>query len=76
MAVGYYLNKSNPGAFAGQEIDDETILVTPNLRYEFTRDMFIEASYQYTKVFQNASGTDVDRNMVFVTFSFRHPLFL
>jgi hypothetical protein len=76
MAVGYYLNKSNPGAFAGQKIDDQTLLVTPNLRYEFSRDMFIEASYQYTKVWQNVSRTEVDRNMVFVTFSLRHPFFL
>jgi hypothetical protein len=56
MAVGYYLNKSNPGAF--------------------NRDMFIEASYQYTKVFQNVSRTEVDRNVVFVLFSIQHPFFM
>ncbi len=73
MSVGYYLNKSNPGAIAGQAIDEETILVTPSMRYEFSRDMYLEASYSFTKVFYNISHNEADRNSFFVRFYIQQP---
>jgi hypothetical protein len=74
LAVSYYHNKSTEGAFAGQRIDEDIILATPSIRYEFSRDMFIEASYRYTKLFDNHDSTEADRNIVFVRFSLQHPV--
>jgi hypothetical protein len=76
MSVGYYKNKSNPGAISGQAIDQDTLLVTPSIRYEFSKDMYMEASYQFTKVFYNISHTEADRNSVFVRFYIQHPFFM
>ncbi len=76
MSVGYYKNKSNPGAIAGQAIDQDTILLTPSIRYEFSKDMYIDASYQYTKVFYNISHTEADRNSFFVRLYIQHPFFM
>ncbi len=74
MAVSYFHNESNEGAFTGQRIDEDTILATPSIRYEFSRDMFIEASYRYTRLFDNCDSTEADRNIVFVRFSVQHPV--
>jgi len=74
MAVSYFHNESNEGAFTGQRIDEDTILATPGIRYEFSRDMYIEASYRYTKLFDNIDSTEADRNIVFVRFYVQHPM--
>lgn len=74
MSVSYYRNKSNPGAFASQRVDYETILATPSIRYEFNRDINIEASYQYTKLFNNAVSTESNRNIFFVRVNYQYPM--
>jgi hypothetical protein len=76
MSVGYYHNKSNPGATAGQAIDQDTILVTPGIRYAFNKDMYMEASYQFTKVFYNIYHVEADRNAFFVRFYIQNPFFM
>jgi hypothetical protein len=76
MSVGYYHNKSNPGATAGQAIDQDTILVTPGIRYAFNKDMYMEASYQFTKVFYNLYHVEADRNALFVRFYIQNPFFM
>jgi hypothetical protein len=76
VSVGYYLNKSNPGAIAGQAINEETVLVSPNVHYQFSRDMYLEASYRFTKVFYNITNTDANRNSFFVTFYIQNPFFM
>lgn len=74
ISVGYYHNKSNRGAFSGQRINEDTILATPSIRYDFDKDMYIEASYRYTKLFDNVDSTDADRNIVFVRFNYQYPM--
>ncbi len=74
LSVDFYHNKSNPGALSGQRINYDTILATPSFRYEFNKDMYVEASYQYTKLFNNLASTEADRNMVFVRFYIQHPM--
>ena len=76
MSVGYYQNKSTQGAFTGQAINQDTILLTPSVRYEFNKDMYLEASYQYTKVFYNLSHEEADQNKFFVRFYIQHPFFM
>jgi hypothetical protein len=76
MSVGYYLNKSNPGAIAGQAIDQETVLVTPGIRYEFNRDMYLDASYQYATVFNNIYRNESGRNTFFVRLYIQNPFFM
>jgi len=74
MALGYYHNKSNPGASTGQRINEDTVLATPSIRYEFNKDMYLEASYRYTKLYNNIYSTEADRNSVFVRFNYQYPM--
>lgn len=74
MSVSYFHNKSNPGTFVGQRIDEDTILATPSIRYNFNEDMFIEASYRYTKYFDNVYSSVANRNLVFVRFYMQQPM--
>lgn len=74
FAVSYFHNKSNPGVSTGQRINEDTITATPSIRYEFNRDMYIEASYSYTNLCDNVDSTEADRNIVFVRFYVQHPM--
>ena len=76
MSLGYYRNKSNPGEFSGQAINEETLSVAPRVRYEFTRDMSIETSYQFTRVLYKINDTEANRNLFFVRFYIQNPFFL
>ena len=75
LSVGYYRNKSSPGVLSSQAIDQDTILLTPGIRYEFNRDMYLEASYQYAKVSYNISHTQGEQNRIFIRFYIQHPFF-
>jgi len=72
---GYYLNKSDPGDYAVQEIDERTMRWEAGVRYEFTRDMFLEASYGYTTTQYRNSDTQADRNLLLLRFFMQHTLF-
>lgn len=73
---GYYFwNKSDRGDFSPTNIDTESFTVGPTLRYDMTKDFFLETSYMYTKVQNNASSTSADRNLFMFRFVLQHPLF-
>ena len=71
---GYYLNKSDSGDYAVQEIDEETMRGDVGVRYEFTRDMFLEFSYGYTKTRDRSNDTDADRNLLLLRFFIQHSI--
>jgi opacity protein-like surface antigen len=72
---GYYLNKSDPGEYAIYEIDERTMRGGAGLRYEFTRDMYLEASYEYIKTQYRSSDTQADRNLCLLRFFMQHAFF-
>ncbi len=74
MNGGWYHNESDASEFSTSEIDERTLRAAVGLRYEFTRDVALEASYEYTKA-KYASGTDADRNMFVVRLYLQHSLF-
>lgn len=71
---GYYLNKSDSGDYAAQEIDEETLRGDLGVRYEFTRDMFLEFSYGYTKTRDRSNDTEADRNLLLLRFYVQHSI--
>lgn len=73
MSIGYFLNKSNSWTFSGQAIDDETLYVSPNIRYEFTRDLFVETFYNYVRVAHNSTANEASQNQFFVKLTIRYP---
>jgi hypothetical protein len=68
----WYLNKSNPGVYSAQEIDQQTIIAGAGLRYEFNRDIYLEASYNYNKTQYRNYDTQADRNLFIVKFFIQH----
>ena len=75
---GYYTNKSSSGEFSTQTIDQETMIISPGIRYEWNRDIStfsIEASYTYTKTKDKVNNTDIERNLFLVLFRMQTYLF-
>jgi hypothetical protein len=49
-SAGYYLNQSDRGEFSGQPIDETTLRINPFVRYAFSPELMLDASYQYTRI--------------------------
>ncbi len=75
LSMEYYLNKADDGEFASSGIDEKTWRIRPRIRYDFTRNVFIEASYYFTKVKDDEDNTTQKRNQFFVKISMACPLF-
>ena len=69
---GYYWNKSDAGQYSREEIDDRTATGSVGLRYSFTRDMYLEASYRYTRVEHDQTDTYAEQNLVLIRFYLQH----
>jgi len=76
VTAGYFRNRSNPGAETGQVIDQDTVFISPAVRYQLDKDIYLEGSYQYNRLFNNVTHADSDRNSVFVRVVVQHPFFL
>ena len=72
---GYYWNKSDAGQYSREEIDDRTATGSAGLRYDFTRDIYLEASYRYTRVDHEQTDTYAEQNLVLVRLYLQHSFF-
>jgi hypothetical protein len=82
--AGYFINKSAPGQFSVAPIDFETLNVSPRIRYEFGhegsggsqsgRDMYVEASYTFTRLEDKIGQTTAYRNLFIVRFFAQHAV--
>jgi opacity protein-like surface antigen len=75
LLAEYFLNEADRGKLAGKDIDEETFRVRTLLRYNFTRDVALEASYSFTRIEDNDDDTDTNRNVVFIRLRLQYPLF-
>jgi hypothetical protein len=75
LSAEYFLNKADRGKLAAEDIDEETFRVRTLLRYDFTRDIALEASYSFTRTEDNEDDTDAKRNVVFIRLRLQYPLF-
>jgi len=73
---GYFINKSQAGQLAATPLNAETFYGTAGLRYEFSRDMFLEGSYNYVWIDNKAvnPGTIGRRNLFMVRFFVQHAI--
>lgn len=74
LSAGYYLNKSDQQEFALSNIDENSFSIQPLLRYEFTRDMALEADYAYTIINDETANAERQQNLIFIRFEWRYPL--
>jgi len=74
FSAGYYTNKSDAGQFSTQAIDERTIRVSPGLRYEFSKNIALESSYDYTAVDYLESNTSANRNLLSIRLYLQYPI--
>ena len=75
LTANYFINKSDPGEFSNIVTDQNTIQVSLGPRYDFSRDMFLKASYTYARVDYKQTNTFADQHLVMLTFYIQHALF-
>lgn len=75
LSGGYYQNSSVSEQFSSQAIDETTYRIRPVLRYEFSRDLFLECSYEFGFVQNHETGSEARRNKANVRLSMKHALF-
>jgi hypothetical protein len=75
LSTGYYINKSEAGQFSTTPLDQATFSVTPVLRYEFTKDIALEASYNFALVKYKQPETEAQRNLFMINLIIQYPLF-
>jgi hypothetical protein len=69
----YYKNKSDQSEFSTTEISEQTWLLSPSMRYEFTKDLYLDASYSFNRVEYRQLETDAARNIVMVKLTWQYP---
>lgn len=74
FSTGYYVNRSEAGQFSGQAIDERTVLVRPGLRYAATKNIDVEAAYQYTRVLYRQMDAEASQNVVYLRAALRYPV--
>jgi opacity protein-like surface antigen len=74
LSFGYYMNKSVKGGSAGTDIGQDTVSVSSGIRYEFNRDLALDASYRYTRIYYSTTDRNADRNLFSVRLVFRSPV--
>ena len=74
FSAGYYLNRADAGQFSTQSIDERTVRVRPGVRYDATRNFFLEAAYQYTWL-RNSADTTASQSVVYLMATLRYPLY-
>ncbi len=72
---GYYWNKSDAGQYSREEIDDRTATGSVGVRYDFTKDIYMETSYRYTRVDYKQTDTYAEQNLVLVKLYLQHSFF-
>ncbi len=82
--ASYFINKSNGTQFSASAIDFETLNFSPRVRWEFgrersgglqsLRDMYVEASYTYTRLEDKIAQTTAHRSLFFIRFFAQHAV--
>lgn len=73
---GYYYNYSSPGEYSTEQIDQQTFYINPGIRYDITRDLYIEASYGFSRTeYNTAPDSTANQNLVMVRLYYQIPIF-
>lgn len=75
FSAGYYTLKSDKAEFSTQVIDERTYRVNTGLRYEFSNDIAMDASYEYMRVDYPSEKTDANRNIFSIRLYMKHTFF-
>ncbi|NWF54073.1 MAG: hypothetical protein HXY45_04685 [Syntrophaceae bacterium] len=74
LSAGYYYNQAERGEFSTGETRRHTFNLSARLRYDFSKDMSVEASYAYSRVLDQIADTRADRSLFMVRFFIQQDL--
>jgi hypothetical protein len=76
LSAGYFYNNntSTTSSLSRTRTNSQTMNISPGIRYEFNRDMFLEASYRFTRIDEDAPNTTINRNLFLIRFFIQHAL--
>jgi hypothetical protein len=70
-----FRNKSEDEEFSGTEINEYTYNLIPSLRWEFYRDVTLEAGYTFTYINDRTEDGNAVRSLAYVQLAYGLPLF-
>lgn len=74
FTADYFTNNSKSQQLSSQTIDQRSFHIGPRVRYEFTRDMYVEGSYDYTRVNDLVSKTNASGHICSLRLYIQHPV--
>ena len=77
LSAGYYLNRAtatNSETVVGTEVNVETYRINPALRYNVTKDIYLNLAYEFTNLHDRDLGTTAQRNLVMLQLYVQWPL--
>ena len=75
LLAGYYWNKSEAGQYSFRTIDEQSTRLRPGVRWEATKNIVLDASYQYTWLEYQLTGEKVVQNVVYARATLSYPFF-
>jgi hypothetical protein len=75
LSAGYFYNRAEKGNFSTADFDEQSFYINPRLRYDFTRDVALEASYNFTYSRYNLTHTESRRNLAMLRLYIQHAFF-
>jgi predicted porin len=75
FTTGYSSLRSDPSEFSAQAIDQRTSYINAGVRYDFTKDSYLDTSYEYTRVEYRLSNTAANRQLISIRFYIQHSFF-
>jgi len=75
LLAGYYWNKSDAGQYSFRTIDEQSTRLRPGIRWEATKNIVLDASYQYTWLEYQRTGEKVVQNVVYASATLSYPFF-
>lgn len=75
FSTSYFLNYAAANQYGVNAINQETFTVVPSLRYEFTRDLYLDLGYNFSNTQYKLTSTSAYRDLAFVRLYAQHRLF-
>jgi hypothetical protein len=75
LSAGYFFNKADEGKFSTVAFDERFFYVRPRLRYEFTRDVVLEAFYDFAYTKDKLNNLEPRRSLAMLRFYIQHAFF-
>jgi len=75
FSTSYFWNKATRGTISAQNLNQQSMSISPTLRYEPWRDVALEASYTFNIVLYRETRDEAHRSLVWLKLVLQHAFF-